>query len=219
MRGSFMVAPDPALPLSEVTMEAEAARFASSKGWETGLSAGLVAMRQSAEAQLPNSYDLYLDASDITPSAEILAQLGGVADLPAVIAHARIEATVAFDKRWDRTAIEDARPQPRQVRLDALSAHWGDLDLRATGTLTIDADGMPSGEIAVQATNWREMVAILEASGKIDPDYVGTLTKGLELLAALKGDPETLDVPLGFKRGLMSIGPVPIGPAPKIALP
>ncbi|OIP83369.1 MAG: hypothetical protein AUK37_07530, partial [Rhodobacterales bacterium CG2_30_65_12] len=195
LRGSFEVGADLALPVLAVTIEARAARLASSRGWQTALSAGQLSMRESPEPIAPYSYDLYLDASDITPPADTLARLGQAVRLPDAIAHLRLAGSIVFDKRWDRTAVEDARPQPRQIRLDEAALRWGDLALQASGTLDIGADGQPSGEIALQATNWRAIIAVLEASGRIEPARVAALARGLDLLAALSGDPEILDVP------------------------
>lgn len=219
LRGSFEVGADLALPVRAVTIEARTALFSSSHGWQTALHAGQLSMRESPAPIAAHSYDFYLDASDITPPADMLARLGAAVRLPDAIAHVRLAGSVAFDKRWDRSAVEHARPQPRQIRVDDAVLRWGDLALHASGALDIGADGLPSGELAVQATNWRAIVAVLEASGRIEAAQVATLTQGLELLAMLSGDPETLDVPLGFSRGLINIGPVPIAQAPKIALP
>jgi hypothetical protein len=36
------------------------------------------------------------------------------------------------------------------------------------------------------------------------------------LLAAQTGDPEDLDLPLVFANGRMSLGPLPLGPAPRM---
>lgn len=217
--GSFEIDPDPALPLRAATVEAASARFASSRGWKTALGAGQLSMRKSPAPIGPDSYDIYLDATDVVPTDDFLDRLGQRVALPEAIAEVRVSATVAFDKQWDKTAVEQARPQPRKIRLDDVTMVWGELSLRASGTLDVDAEGLPTGDLDVTAQNWREIVAVLEATGKIDRAYVGALTRGLELLAGLKGDPETLDMTLGFNRGWMSIGPVPVMPAPVLALP
>ena len=48
---------------------------------------------------------------------------------------------MTFDKPWDRSAIEIARPQPREVDLRLAEAAWGGLRLMAAGRFTVDAEG------------------------------------------------------------------------------
>lgn len=219
MIGSVVVAPEAALPLDNATIELTAAGFSSTKGWASRLDHGQLSIRTSPEAVAPSIYDLYFAATGLAPGADFMALLKDIAQLPEVIGEVTVEATARFDKPWDRSAIEVARPQPVRIDLGLLKARWGDLDLRAAGTLDIDTEGTPTGEIIVKATNWREMVEIARATGALPEELVGTVTKALELAATLAGDPETLDLRLGFDRGLAFLGPVPIGLAPTIRLP
>ena len=56
------------------------------------------------------------------------------------------------------------------------------------------------------------------AAGALSPGLAGALTDGLSLLSQLSGNPNTLDIPLGFRGGRVMLGPVPIGPAPVVRL-
>lgn len=219
MRASIALDANPSLPLERTTVEVIDARFSSTAGWQTALAAGQLSMRRTPQAVTPASYDLFLHMQDFTPDAGFLAVLPAAARLPAVIAAVRVNGTVEFDKPWDRSAIEQARPQPRRIFLEGLRADWGDLALRATGTLDVAPDGQPTGTIDVQATNWREMIEIARQSGALAPEYVAPVTRGLEMLAALSGDPETLQVPVSFRAGRMLVGPVPVAAAPLLLLP
>jgi hypothetical protein len=219
MRGSLIVDLAPTVPLASATIEIANAQVSSSNDWVAGLASGQISMRAKPGAADPASYDLYLDLGGLVPDPAMLARLPGADRLPDTISTARIGATVLYDKPWDRSAIEDARPQPRRVDVQELAVQWGDLALQASGTLDIGADGLPTGGLEVQATNWREMVAIARATGALKEQYVGPVTRGLEMLAGLSGDPETLEVPLSFRDGRSYLGPVPVGPAPVIRLP
>ena len=46
-----------------------------------------------------------------------------------------------------------------------------------------------------------------------------TLEQALSLLSSLAGRADTLDIPLTFKGGRTTFGPVPLGPAPVIHIP
>lgn len=219
MLGSIEVAPESRLPLIAATVETQEARLSSSRGWETAFASGQLSIRQSPAPIGAHSYDLYFDATEVVPPAAFVARLADAVDLPETIATLRLNGRVAFEKGWDRSALERARPQPRKIRLDEARAQWGGLALDATGELDVNVAGEASGTLELRATNWRAILATLEASGKIDPAQLSALEKGLGLLAGLKGNPETLDVPLGFSRGVLSIGPVPVMPAPTFTLP
>ncbi|GKY89279.1 DUF2125 domain-containing protein [Sinisalibacter aestuarii] len=219
MRGSMIVALDPLAPVQSSTIEVINAGFSSTQDWAATLASGQLSMRLKPGAQEPATYDLYIDLSGLTPDSAFMDRLPGGDRLPETIAQAQITATVRYDKPWDRTAIDVARPQPRHVLLEGLTARWGDLDLQATGNLDIGADGIPSGAMEIEATNWRDMIEIARATGALKEEYVSAVTRGLELLASLSGDAETLDVPLSFREGRTYIGPLPVGPAPAIRLP
>ncbi|CAN0602740.1 unnamed protein product, partial [Ectocarpus sp. 12 AP-2014] len=123
-----------------------------------------------------------------------------------------------FDAPWDRFALEKARPQVRSLLLENLSARWGDVTFRAAGELDVDEQGIPDGRITIKAVEWRQMLAMAVNAGLVPQALTNSAESGLGLLAALSGDPDTLDVPLGFSGGRMSLGPIPIGPAPLIVI-
>ncbi len=217
MRASISFVPDLTMPVDHATFETSGADIASSNGWQSRIGHGQLSIRRTPGGAA-NSYDLYLAATDMVPGDDYMQTLRGVANLPDVIDSVTVNGRATFDAPWDRFAVERRRPQPTRIELDSLDAAWGDLALAATGALDVAADGTPTGEIAVKATNWREMIALAEATGALSADWVVPLTRALEALAGLSGDPETLDVPLRFGRGLMSVGPIPVGAAPKIRL-
>lgn len=219
LRGSFEFAPDPALPVNAVTLQAENVRLISTAGWQTGFAAGQISMRATPDAQDANSYDLFIDATDIEPTAALREQVGTAAGLPERIAGGQLNATVIFDKRWDRSAIEDGRPQPQQVSVKTMEMHWGDVSFSASGALEIDAEGVPAGQLDATVANWRVFLAVLEASQQVEPGRIAAIEQGLTLLATMNGDPNVLEVPLVFADGVMRIGPVPVMAAPILALP
>lgn len=219
LRGSFEFPPDPDLPFNAVTVHAQNARLTSTAGWNTGFGTGQISMRATPGAQIANSYDLFLDAADIAPTPAVRDRIGAASGLPDLIAGLQLRATAIFDKRWDRSALEDARPQPRQVSVETIEAHWGEVHFVARGALEIDAEGQPTGQLDATIANWRAALTVLAATGRLDPARIEALEQGLTLLAALNGNPEVLAVPLIFAEGMMRIGPVPVMAAPILALP
>lgn len=166
----------------------------------------------------PTSYRLGLNAEGFAPSQDWRTQLDPDRTLPATLEALNADVTIAFDRPWDRFAIEDARPQPRQIRIRLAQATWGQLSLQAAGTLDVDSAGVAEGTVTIKAQNWRDIVTLMRNSGQVPGGVVSALEEGLSLLARLAGNPKTLDVPLGFSKGRIWLGPVPIAAAPVLKL-
>jgi len=216
MRGSIVFDPGTSIALNRSSVEMTDIALSSSLGWQSHLQSGQLATRQTVGR--PNTYDVNFQAHGLTPGAQFIQSLNAGDLLPGVFDGMSIDATLEFDAPWDRFAIERARPQITSVELKILKANWGDLDLWMAGTLNVDAQGVPSGEITVKAKNWREMVEVARAAGFLPDMLVPTVQGALQFLAGLSGDPTTLDAPLTVKNGIVSLGPFPIGPAPNLTL-
>ena len=165
----------------------------------------------------PNAHDLAFDAEALALPAGLTAGLNVGAVLPDAISPVGLDATLAFDRPWDRATVEGENPTLEQVRIRDLSLAWGRLDLRGRGTLEVDDEGFAEGRLDLRARNWQEMVDIAEAAGALDPGVAGAVRAGLGLVARLAGDADAIDVPLDFADGVARLGPVVIGPAPALA--
>jgi hypothetical protein len=54
------------------------------------------------------------------------------------------------------------------------------------------------------------------AAGAIKPDVAPTITGFLNAIATQGGDPEVIPLPLIFANGRGTLGPLPLGPAPRL---
>jgi len=138
--------------------------------------------------------------------------------LPETFETLELEATITWDKPWDRSALEIARPQPRHVKLRLAEAKWGALALLAAAEFTVDAAGIPEGTITIKAENWREMLAIATEAGVLPEQAAGPAERTLSFLEGLGGNPNALDLRLNLRGGAIALGPVPLGPAPRLIL-
>ena len=216
MGARLALAPGPTLTLRAAEFEVQDGALASTEGWRARLAeARLSAVRIGDRA---DRLALSFTAAEAEPSAPLLALLDPRGRLPRMIDRLEIAADVDFDAPWDIHAIDRRRPQPTRIDLSRLAARWGQLELLAAGKLEIDAEGRATGAVQLRAVNWREMLALGQDTGLIPPDLASTLETALSLLAAATGRPETLEVPLYFTGGEMSLGPVPLGPAPRFRL-
>ena len=219
MIGSLALGPSAVLPLRRLVIEGGAVEIASTRDWTAGVGAAQVALRESPGAEGAPVYDIALSLDGFTPDSAELARLRDLVGLPEAIETVRAELTVTFDKGWDITALEDRRPQPRAVEVTTLDARWGELALSGTGEIEVDEAGVGSGELVLEATNWRDIVALAEASGALPANRAPLVRAALETLASVSGDPDRLDVTLRFSGGFLLLGPVPVGAAPVFALP
>jgi hypothetical protein len=195
--------------LSDVTVTSDA-------GWRMALPEGHLTMTRQ-EGQ-DTRYDVAFAARDLAPPGPMRGQLdpGGV--LPATIETLQYTAEMEFDRPWDLRAIEDRRPQITALDLREMNAVWGGLILRAAGDITVDSAGIPDGAFAIRAENWREMVAMTVRAGLIPEQMQGTVEGLLGVVAGLSGDPEVIDADLRFSNGRTFLGPLPVGPAPRLVL-
>ncbi|MDA5095222.1 DUF2125 domain-containing protein [Aliiroseovarius sp. KMU-50] len=215
-KGSLVVDPSPNLPLNRASFVIEDLALTSSQDWIAKLGHANIATRQ-VEGQ-ENAHELHFEAKNLVPASSFVQSLSPEGVLPPVFEGVTLKAKLGFDAPWDLLAIERARPQPTEIDLQLLTAKWGEMNLRMAGNVTIDAAGVPEGEITVKAENWRQMVTLAKSSGLLDPAFESTVMGALGLIAGLSGDPETIDVPLGFSGGYMTLGPLPIGRAPVVRL-
>ncbi|KIC18870.1 DUF2125 domain-containing protein [Leisingera sp. ANG-Vp] len=215
LRTNLQLAPGTALQLEELALSSGPWQIARSGEAVLSGSALDLSMEQSGE---PEVYRVAAKASEFAPRAAWRRRLAASSDLPERFDTLAVEMTVTFDAPWDRTALEQQRPQPRRIDLKLAEARWGGLQLKAAGTVTVDERGLPEGNVALQAENWRGLVLMAERSGVLPPALRGSVERVLDLLAQASGNPRHLDITLGFSDGLVTLGPLPLGPAPQLII-
>ncbi|MEX0349043.1 MAG: DUF2125 domain-containing protein [Paracoccaceae bacterium] len=183
----------------------------------TALQADSLSLSMVQESQ-PETYAFGVTAEGFAPGDALRRLLRSDTALPRSFDALELDMAVRFDKPWDRSALEERRPQPVTVDLRLAEMRWGALRLFATGDLEVDAQGIPTGEVALKAENWREMLAMAQAAGAIPEQAVEPVSRVLGMLAGLGGNRNSLDVQLNFRDGFVALGPIPLGPAPRLIL-
>ncbi|MBU2982992.1 DUF2125 domain-containing protein [Lentibacter algarum] len=208
MRTSMVMQPNTDLAFDRANLVSEAFSVMPDGGKASHVD-GLQAALKLVEGA---DYRLALNIDGLKPA--LPAEITG--NLPAALSALRADATLGFSKPWDISALEDGRPQPRTIKLHLAEAKWGELELEAAGTLEVDRAGTPTGTITIKARNWREIIALASAMEVAPQALLNQIEQGLSLLAQLNGNASTLDIPLGFSGGLIKLGPLPLGPAPRV---
>lgn len=216
MRASIKFDANTNLALQATTAELAAVTLTSNAGWVTEMKSASVATRQAAGVAF--AHDLFLQTKDLKPARIFKNIIDPDNLLPDVFETVRIDATAGFDAPWDRHAVEGRKPELTTLDIKEFTATWGQLDFQATGAVDFDAEGYPTGKIAVRAKNWQDMLDLGVSAGFVPSELRSTLESGLGLLAKLSGNPDTIDAPLSFKNRTISIGPFPIGRAPQLQI-
>jgi len=157
-------------------------------------------------------------AKQFAPGNATRARLRLPDSFPRAFDSLTLQATVTFDTLWDRRALDRARPQPRRIDLHLTEARWGDLRLNFAAALDVDNAGVPTGDVTLQAENWRTMLDLAQASGVL-PSALRSQAEGvLQLLAGASGNPENLDVDLTLRDGAIFLAFIPIAQAPRLVI-
>jgi hypothetical protein len=208
--------PGTRLAVRSLEANLESVGLASTLGWTAGFSRGaLSATLQDGEEA---AYRIRFEASGLRPSAELRRGLDPAGLLPEMVEGMTVLADARFDAPWDRNALETARPQVTALDIEDLRAQWGGIDVRAAGSLTVAPGGVPEGRITVKITNWRDLLRVAGNAGLFPEPLMPTIERAFEVLAGLSGPPDTLDAPLTFANGIVSFGPIPLGPAPRLVI-
>lgn len=216
MEAGVRFRPDTSLALEAMDATLNGLVLQSSDGWESRVESGVFSTRLEDGSQ--TAHVISFAATGVTPASEAVDIIDDSDILPDALETLQLDLTADFDAPWDRAAIEDRRPQPTALNLRLAKAQWGPLELSATGAVTVDADGRPEGSVDIKATEWREMLRMAVAGGVIPEEIAPTIERGLELLAGFSGSSTSLNTTLSFRGGLMSVGPIPVGPAPVLRL-
>lgn len=215
MKASVITLPKTSLEVSRSTLLANDLSLNSSAGWNTEIKNISASIRQLSEAHI---YEVSSEINSLVPSEKLRSWLDQDQKLPATIENISVNLTAHLSESISLRTIEVERPQIRELKISQIKANWGALLLRGTGTLTIDGQGVPSGEIKLNAKNWREMLQMAQTAGTISKEVARAAELGLGLIARLNGSETSLDTKLTFRSGRMFLGPIPIGSSPTLII-
>jgi hypothetical protein len=210
LQGSVVVEPGLALTLDRLTAVGENLRFTSDLGWSAAADTLRFATKQTEPGGMV--HEIGLEVLGISPNAGFAAQ---VPQLPQMLDRLHLDAIVTLTAPLDRDLVQ-TQPHVTRIDLKEVQLVWGPLALSGTGAVETDTDGLAEGRIDVRLTNWRDALPVAVAAGLVSPQAAPTWERMLTVLAAQSGDAANLDLPLIFANGRTSLGPLPLGPAPRL---
>lgn len=204
--------PGRALELESLRGTAREGRLDLVEGRVLGFDALEATVQQTGD---PRSYDVDLGITGFAPGSILRQALRLPHIMPDAFDVLEADMTLTFQRPWDRTALEDSRPQPRQITVTRMEAMWDDLRVALRADLDVAEDGVLDGTLTLQAENWQRMLELASTGGTLTPQMRSQIENGLNLLSGGAG---TLDVTITVDQGRMRMGFIPLGSAPRIIL-
>lgn len=204
--------PGPALALDE--FYALSGSWSLAQGPAPLLAADDLVLRMTQVDEARNTYRIELAGENLQPAPALRLHLPD--DWPETFDRLDAELQVGFDRPLDRFALQRQHPQPRRAEIVEMHIAWGPLDIRGEGAVDIAADGTPDGVLRLQLANWQPVLEVMIASGLL-AEATGTQVQlFIGALANQAGDGTNLDLRLTFDDGQMALGPIALGPTPRV---
>lgn len=207
LQASVVVEPGTDLVLDRSQLAGEALRL--SGAFEASAERLSMATRPTVGAAL--SHDFGLSVTGLRPADGMVRLLpAALRDTPG--AEVRVDAALGFDAPLDRHAV--ARP-PALTRIDLREARigWGAVRAHLSGQLVPDARGFAEGRLSLRLEGGEQALQAMQALGWFPPQAMAQWEATLRLLAP-GGQP--LELPLRLGQGVVMLGPLPLGPAPRM---
>jgi hypothetical protein len=208
-RASVKAKPKVALPLDQIDVSVVAPVVTSTLGWTLG--ADGVELHTRADASVPNGHEVSLVIPNLRPDPMLVMGTG----LPDAIQTIGVDMVASFSAPLDRNA-EATQPRLTGLRVKEGTLLWGELSVAAQGKIAANADGLAEGRIDITVKGWRKIIPLAVISGFIKPDVAPTVEAVLNGLATQSGDANVLQLPLVYKAGRGTLGPIPLGAAPRL---
>lgn len=184
--------------LDRATLVVEDLLAISNLGWEVGVDETRASVARTGE----RTYRTGLEILGLVPRF-------GASVEP--LDRAYLDASVQLSDPLDRGAL-DQPPGIEALDIDALALEWPGMSLTARGDIAPDPDGTAEGALDLSITGWERLFDLAIETGAIDTEFTPALRAALSALA----DGDSLDVTLTLERGFMALGPLPLGPAPRM---
>lgn len=191
--------------LSFESFTAEAADVAISSDLGIGASGRKLLIASRPAGPAAHRYDLYFGLVDLILPA-INAQ-------PAPIDTLILDTALTFTATLDRHTMTGPPPRIDRIEVKALTIDWAGATIRGDGELRAGSDGFLEGEVMLNITDHATLIDQLAAVGSVDP---GVAPTWLNVANAMTAGGDVLSLPLKMGNGRMSLGPFPMGPAPRV---
>jgi hypothetical protein len=209
LQASAVLDPGSTVGLNRLTVVGDGIGLESSLGWQAQARTVRFATKALSDDGL--EHEIGFEALEVVPDPAFSALLP---DMPAEVEKLRLDAIVGIAPADPLSP--DAPPVVSGIDLKEALVTWGDVGLFGKGRIAANSDGLAEGRIDFRLTNWRKLLPLLVTTGAVSAEALPTWENALAMLAGQSGDPTVLELPLTMRAGRMSLGPLPLGPAPAL---
>ena len=213
LQASLVVTPTRAVALDRIVVAGDGLSLGLDGA--AGLSLDSLRFATRLDPALVDTHEIGLDIKGLRPARGVLTALPD-RPLPDGDASLHVDAFLGFSAPLDRFA-GDTQPVPVLIELKEAHLVWDDIVIGATGRLTPDADGLAEGKIDLTLSGWDSAIAVAVAAGALRPEIAPTWAELARRMAEASRTPDRIDLALVFANGRMRLGPLPLGPAPRLS--
>lgn len=207
LRGSAAVTASRSPDLLRATLQGKGLTLAGA-GLDGEVATAQLALRRTGGEA---AYDVALDVAAMMPGEVLRARIDPAGTLPATIDSLDLDVRATLD-RVVGTGMEGT---PRLTALDIrnLRLVWGEMRLSASGPLDVGPDGRLDGVVSVKVAGWETALRLAASLGLFPPERLPLVMAGM---AGASGNDGSVAMDLTFADGQMRLGPIPLGPAPRL---
>lgn len=158
-------------------------------------------------------YELGVEVLDLDLPPAMIDAIGKDLGLSGRITRLHLDGRASLSAPIDRHVRWTALPRLTAFDLNDARLEWAGLSILAEGAVEITAAGQPEGQIMLRTHDWQQMLQLAARAGIVPPERLIMFSAIAGQMAAQTGD-GAVELPLSFRNGMMSLGPLPLGPAP-----
>ena len=214
MRASGKVRANTALSFVNTTVTMDNPRLRTSEGAELAMASLLAATRLTPDST--QTYDVFMDARSVVLPEAIRSLIDPANAQPPLIQSLRFDTAVGLNAPIALNSQGTTAPRIETVTIKEIAASWGDMSVSVIGDLAADAAGFAEGSVTLSARNWQQALDLAVAGGLLDDGVRLTYATMATALDETPHITDTLTVTVMLSGGQMRLGPIPIGPAPRL---
>ncbi|MGL4311716.1 MAG: DUF2125 domain-containing protein [Paracoccaceae bacterium] len=216
LRASAAVAASTDLPFENSVLIGKELRLSAQPGGN--FTAREMRLASDRQEDRPLAHRIGLEITSLGLDPALMARIDPKGQMPKALDTVHVDAVVGLDLPLDRH-LAGRSPHPTDIALTEARLIWGAVQITASGNLTVSANGVPQGRIEIRTLNWRPLLQLAIGADIVSPDAARTVEKLLKAMEKASGAANTISLPLVFAEGRMSLGPLPLGQAPRLFIP
>lgn len=215
LQASLVLVPGTALALNRLNVAGDALRLAAT-GAADPLRVETLRLAAHRDAEDPTVLHLGLHAAGILVPPALRAAFPADRPAPDGAIDLRLDARLALSAPLDRDALREP-PVPLYLDVTSATMTWGGTSITAAGRLTVLPDGYVDGSLDLDLAGWRTALDLATVVGALRPGVAETWAAfGANLQDAKTG---RITQTLVYRNGKARFGLLPIGFAPRLAIP